>query len=84
VNFCTHLLLKCTLINLPERRERKAPLATYGCFSRSLINAVREAKEQGTLLLKPSHPAPAGLCAHAFRGMFKQTIFHICWFIISK
>jgi len=47
-------ITKWTLINLPERRKRKSLLATYGCFSRSFINAVREAKEQGTLLLNPA------------------------------
>jgi len=43
-----------------------------GCFSRSLINAVREAKEQGTLLLKPCHLSQQGFALTPFVACLRR------------
>jgi len=72
-------LLKCTLINPPPRRERKA-CGVFGCFSRSLINAIREAKEQSTLLLISANLASAGFALTPFVALlcihFKSNLLY--------
>ena len=70
---CTNFFLKYTPKNLPERRERKVCDSVFGCFSRSLINAVREAKELSTLLLISANLASAGFALTPF-WHFKHTL----------